>query len=45
MEKHYKGFVEELRQALIEGRIAASRFASYLSVLEDQDEGKYRAAH
>lgn len=34
-----------VRQALIEGRIAASRFASYLSVLEDQDEGKYRAAH
>ncbi|MGM9675775.1 MAG: ribosome small subunit-dependent GTPase A [Bacteroidaceae bacterium] len=34
-----------VRQALLEGRIAESRFNSYLSMLEDQDEGKYRAAY
>ena len=28
--------------ALEEGRIAQSRYASYLSILEDADEGKYR---
>lgn len=32
-----------VQQAVADGRIAASRFASYLSMLEDQDEGKYRA--
>lgn len=32
-----------VQQAVAEGRIAESRFASYLSMLEDQDEGKYRA--
>ena len=30
--------------ALEEGRIAPSRYQSYLSMLEDKDEGKYRAA-
>lgn len=29
-------------QALEEGRIARSRYASYLSILDDADEGKYR---
>lgn len=29
-------------QALEEGRIAQSRYASYLSILDDADEGKYR---
>lgn len=31
-----------VRQALNEGRIAPSRFASYLSMLEDKDEDRYR---
>lgn len=31
-------------QALEEGRIAPSRYQSYLSMLEDKDEGKYRAS-
>ena len=30
--------------ALEEGRLAPSRYQSYLSMLEDKDEGKYRAA-
>ena len=34
-----------VRQAVEEHRIAASRYASYLSMLEDKDEGKYRAAY
>lgn len=29
-------------QAVAEGRIAESRYTSYLSMLEDEDEGKYR---
>ena len=29
-------------QAVAEGRIAESRYTSYLSMLEDKDEGKYR---
>ena len=29
-------------QAIAEGRIAESRYMSYLSMLEDKDEGKYR---
>lgn len=32
-------------QALEEQRIAPSRYASYLSILQDSDEGKYRAAY
>lgn len=32
-------------QALEEHRIAPSRYASYLSMLDDKDEGKYREAH
>lgn len=32
-------------QAVEEGKIALSRYASYLSMLEDKDEGKYRAAY
>ncbi len=31
-------------QAVAEGRIAESRFMSYLSMLEDKDENKYRGA-
>lgn len=31
-------------QAVAEGSIAESRYMSYLSMLEDKDEGKYRAA-
>lgn len=31
-------------QAVAEGRIAESRFNSYLSMLEDKDESKYRSA-
>ena len=31
-------------QAVVEGRIAESRFNSYLSMLEDKDENKYRGA-
>ena len=31
-------------RALEEGRLALSRYTSYLSMLEDKDEGKYRAA-
>ena len=30
--------------ALEEGRLAPSRYQSYLSMLEDKDEGKYRAS-
>lgn len=30
--------------ALDDGRLSASRYISYLSMLEDKDEGKYRAA-
>ena len=33
-----------VRQAVEEQRIAASRYASYLSMLDDKDEGKYRTA-
>jgi len=32
-------------QAVAEGRIAESRYTSYLSMLEDKDEGKYRGAY
>ena len=32
-------------QALEEHRLAPSRYASYLSMMDDQDEGKYRAAY
>ena len=32
-------------QAVDEQRISSSRYASYLSMLEDKDEGKYRAAY
>ena len=31
-------------EAVADGRIAQSRYASYLSMLEDKDEGKYRSA-
>lgn len=31
-------------EALEEGRLAPSRYQSYLSMLEDKDEGKYRSA-
>lgn len=31
--------------AIDEGRIAASRYASYLSILEDAEEGKYRKGY
>ena len=31
-----------VRQAVEEGRIASSRFASYLSMLDDKDEDRYR---
>lgn len=34
-----------VRAALEEGRLAPSRYASYLSMLDDKDEGKYRAAY
>lgn len=34
-----------VREALEENRIAASRYASYLSILEDADEGKYRQGY
>ena len=34
-----------VREALDEHRISESRYTSYLSMLEDQKEGKYRAAH
>lgn len=34
-----------VREALDECRIAASRYASYLSILEDADEGKYRQGY
>ena len=34
-----------VRLAVEEHRIAASRYASYLSMLEDKDESKYRAAY
>ena len=32
-------------KALEDHYIAASRYQSYLSMLEDKDEGKYRAGH
>ena len=32
-------------QAVADGRIAESRYMSYLSMLEDKDEGKYRGAY
>jgi len=32
-------------QAVADGRIAESRYTSYLSMLEDKDEGKYRGAY
>ena len=32
-------------QALEEGRVALSRYTSYLSILGDKEEGKYRAAY
>lgn len=34
-----------VRQAVDDHYIAASRYASYLSMLEDKEEGKYRAAY
>ena len=34
-----------VRQAVEEHRIAASRYASYLSMLDDKEEGKYREAY
>ena len=34
-----------VRQALEEHYIAQSRYNSYLSMLEDKEEGKYRAAY
>ncbi len=34
-----------VRQAIDDGLIAPSRFISYLSILEDKDEGKYRPAN
>ena len=34
-----------VRQALEEGRIAASRYQSYLSMLDDKDEDRYRQAY
>ena len=32
-------------QAVADGRIAESRYTSYLSMLDDKDEGKYRGAY
>lgn len=34
-----------VRQALGEGRLAATRYASYLNMLDDKDEAKYRPAY
>ncbi len=34
-----------VREALDEGRLAASRYASYLGMLDDKDEAKYRPAY
>ncbi len=34
-----------VRQAVDEGRIAPSRYASYLNMLDDKDEAKYRPAY
>ena len=34
-----------VRQAVAEGRIAMSRYASYLSMLDDKDEDKYRKGY
>jgi ribosome biogenesis GTPase len=34
-----------VRTAVEEHRISESRYASYLSMLEDKEEGKYRAAY
>jgi ribosome biogenesis GTPase len=34
-----------VRQAVEEHRISESRYTSYLNMLEDKDEGKYRAAY
>ena len=34
-----------VRQAVEEGRIAPSRYASYLNMLDDKDEAKYRPAY
>ena len=34
-----------VKKALEEGRIAPSRYASYLNMLEDGDESKYREAY
>jgi ribosome biogenesis GTPase len=34
-----------VRLAVEEHRIAESRYASYLSMLDDKEEGKYRAAY
>ncbi|MBQ1816713.1 MAG: ribosome small subunit-dependent GTPase A, partial [Bacteroidaceae bacterium] len=34
-----------VRQAIAEGRIAASRYQAYLSMLGDKDEDKYRPAY
>jgi len=33
-----------VQQAVAEGRISLSRYASYLNILEDEDESKYRPA-
>ena len=32
-------------RAVADGTIAESRYTSYLNMLEDQDEGKYRAGY
>ncbi len=34
-----------VRKAVEEHRISESRYTSYLNIIEDQEEGKYRAAH
>lgn len=34
-----------VKAAVEEGRIGATRYKSYLSIMEDEDEGKYRAAY
>jgi ribosome biogenesis GTPase len=34
-----------VREALERGEIAQSRYNSYLNMLDDEDEGKYRAAY
>ena len=34
-----------VKAAVEQGRIGATRYKSYLSIMEDEDEGKYRAAY